>query len=115
MMTTLILATAFVCNIYALTPAERTRHFEQLGPALRDRRTAVLELDNGYEISFRGDTKTVAMLTEWAEQERRCCPFFDIDLRFEPESGPAHLRLTGPKGTKQFIRIDGSAWVKPVK
>ncbi len=110
-----MMATAFVCNIYALTPAERTRHFDVLGPALRDARTAVRELPDGYEFTFPGDPKTVAMLTEWAVQERLCCPFFDIALRFDDEGGAAHLRLTGRKGTKDFIRVDGAAWIAPVK
>jgi hypothetical protein len=105
----------FACNIRALTPAQRTRHFDQLGPALRGRRTAVRELENGYEFTFAGDPKTVAMLTEWAVQERLCCPFFAIALQFEPEGGAVHLQLTGRKGTKDFIRVDGASWIEPVK
>ena len=101
----------FACDRLALTPQIRKRHFEELGPALRALRSGVRELPGGYEFKFPSDAKTVAMLTEWAEQERLCCPFFDIALRFERNGGPAWLRLTGRPGTKDFIR-DGADWIR---
>ena len=102
----------FACNVSALTSAERHRHFDELGPALRALRTGVRELPNGYEFAFRGDPKTVAMLAEWAVQERLCCPFFDIEVRLDREGGPAALRLTGRKGTKEFMQVDGAEWIR---
>jgi hypothetical protein len=56
--------------------------------------------------SFRRITKPNQLLTEWAFQERLCCPFFDIDLRFDKEGGPLWLCLTGRPGTKEFIKIE---------
>ncbi len=102
----------FACNRVALNAAERNRHFNELGPVLRSLKTGVRELPDGYEFQFPGDAKTVAMLVEWAAQERRCCPFFDIQILLGAEGGPARLRLTGRPGTKEFIRIDGAAWIK---
>jgi len=102
----------FVCDRLALTPAERTRHFGELGPALRDRKIALRELPDGYEFKFPTDAKTFAMLTEWIEQERRCCPFFDIDLRIESEGLGVWMRLTGRPGTKEFIRADAGPWLQ---
>jgi len=102
----------FVCDRFALTPAERTRHFGELGPALRDRKIALRELPDGYEFKFPTDAKTFAMLTEWIEQERRCCPFFDIDLRIESEGLGVWMRLTGRPGTKEFIRADAGPWLQ---
>ena len=96
----------FACNLNALSVTERARHFVQLGPMLRSRRTAVRELPDGYEFQFPGDKATVAMLTEWIAQERLCCPFFDIELRLDRENGPARMRLTGREGTKAFIQAD---------
>lgn len=104
--------TVFACNRLALSPAARHRHFDELGPALRDLRKKVRELPNGYEFEFPSDANTVATLTEWAGGERLCCPFFDIEVRMEAENGPVWLRLTGRKGTKQFIEADAAAWVK---
>ena len=99
------------CNLNGLTHQERTRHFDQLGPALRAVKTGVRELPNGYEFSFPADAKTFAMLAEWIDQERRCCPFFDIDLRVEREGGPLSMLLTGRPGTKEFIELDAKPWL----
>jgi hypothetical protein len=102
----------FACNLGALTVVERARHFIQLGPMLRSMKSGVRELKNGYEFRFPSDPKTIALLAEWIAQEHLCCPFFEIELRLEPEGGPAWMRLTGREGTKQFIEADAAAWLK---
>ncbi len=102
----------FACDRLALTPAERKRHFDELGPALLKVKNGVHELSNGYEFRFPSDRKTFAMLSEWIDQERLCCPFFDLSLRFEPEGGPLWLRVTGRPGTKDFISKDAAKWVQ---
>jgi hypothetical protein len=96
----------FACNALALSSEVRKRHFEELSPALLKLRKSTHELPDGYEFEFPPDNKTYQLLTEWAFQERLCCPFFDIDLRFEREGGPLWLRLTGRPGTKEFIKIE---------
>ena len=101
----------FYCDRLALTPEIRSRHFDELGPKLRSLRKSVRELKNGYEFEFPGDAATYQLLSEWAIQERLCCPFFDINLRLEPEGGPMWLRLTGRPGTKEFIKVDGAKWI----
>ncbi len=67
------------------------------------------ELPDGYEFKLPADNKTYQLLTEWAFQERLCCPFFDIDLRLDRENGPLWLRLTGRPGTKEFIKEEWEA------
>jgi hypothetical protein len=94
----------FACNAFALSPEVRKRHFEELGPALLKLKKSTRELPDGYELELPADNKTYQLLTEWAFQERLCCPFFDIDLRFDRENGPLWLRLTGRSGTKEFIK-----------
>jgi hypothetical protein len=94
----------FACNALALSPEVRKRHFEEIGPALLKMKKSTRELPDGYEFEFPADDRTYHLLTEWAFQERLCCPFFDIDLRFDRESGPLWLRLTGRPGTKEFIK-----------
>jgi hypothetical protein len=103
----------FACSALAFTKQERDRHFNVLGPALRSLKKRVRELDDGYEFEFPGDRTTIQMLAEWAIQERECCPFFEINLRLEPERGTAWLRLTGRKGTKSFIEIGVAEWLRP--
>jgi hypothetical protein len=94
----------FACNAFALSPEVRKRHFEELGPALLKLKKSMRELPDGYEFELPADNTTYQLLTEWAFQERLCCPFFDIDLRFDRENGPLWLRLTGRSGTKEFIK-----------
>ena len=94
------------CNSFALSPEVRKRHFEELGPALLKLKKSTRELPDGYEWEFPADNKTYQLLMEWTFQERLCCPFFDIDLRFEREGGPLWLRLTGRPGTKEFIKME---------
>jgi hypothetical protein len=94
------------CNAFALSPELRKRHFEELGPALLKLKKNTRDLPDGYEFELPADNKTYQLVTEWAFQERLCCPFFDIDLRFERENGPLWLRLTGRPGTKEFIKME---------
>jgi hypothetical protein len=91
-------------SAFALSPEIRKRHFEELGPALLKLTKSTRELPDGYEFELPADNKTYQLLTEWAFQERLCCPFFDIDVRLDRENGPLWLRLTGRPGTKEFIK-----------
>jgi len=99
------------CNAFALSPEQRNRHFDELGPALRALKKSVRELGDGYEFEFPADAATLQLLAEWTIQERMCCPFFDINLRLEREGGPLWLRLTGRKATKEFIKVEAAAWI----
>jgi hypothetical protein len=96
----------FACNALALSPEIKKRHFEQLEPALLKLTKSTRELPDGFEFEFPADNSTYQLLTEWAFQERLCCPFFDIDLRLDREGGPVWLRLTGRPGTKEFIKAE---------
>lgn len=98
----------FACNLKALTPAERATHrqlTERLLPAVRD----VREIADGY--AFELDTQQLGAtdLARWVDFERRCCPFFDVQLEWRREHGPVTLRLTGRDGVKAFIRAEFTA------
>ena len=96
----------FACNAFALSQEVRKRHFEELGPALLKLKKSTRELPDGYEFELPADKATWQLLTEWVIDERLCCPFLDIELRFSREGGPLWLRLTGRSGTKEFIKED---------
>ena len=96
----------FACNALALSPEARKRHFEEVGPALLKLKKSTHELSDGYEFEFPADKATCQLLTDWVIDERLCCPFLDIELRFSRESGPLWLRLTGRPGIKEFIQED---------
>ena len=88
----------FACNALALSPEKRKRHFEELGPALLKLKKSTRELPDGYEFEFSADNNTYQLLTEWAFQERLCCPFFDIGMRFDREGGTAMVTSHWPAG-----------------
>jgi hypothetical protein len=101
----------FACDRLALDPAARQHHFDELAPALAAARKAVRELPDGYEFEFPSDRVRVQQVLEFANGERLCCPFFDIDVRIEREGGSVWLRLTGREGTKQFVKSDFARWM----
>ena len=100
----------FACDRMALSPEARKQHFDLLGPELRRTHLRIRELPDGYEFEFPPDPASVQRVAEWSAGERLCCPFFDIDLRFEREHGAFWLRLTGREGVKQFIQSDFAKW-----
>jgi len=65
---------------------------------------ATEEPDEGYLFRLPGDKKYFALVTEVLWAERDCCPFLRFELTPEPNQGPLELRLTGPAGTKDFLR-----------
>ncbi len=62
------------------------------------------ELDNGFLFRVRGDNKSVALVTELIMAERECCPFLKFELILEPAMGPISVCMTGPAGTKEFLK-----------
>jgi len=103
----------FACHRAALTPEQRQRHFDELGPELRTLVKSARELGNGYEFEFPAEWAAIEKVAEWSAGERLCCPFLDIDLRMEREHGTFWLRLTGRDGVKQFIQADFARWFHP--
>jgi hypothetical protein len=102
----------FACDRLALSPEQRKRHFDELGPKLRALVLQARELPDGYEFRFPGDGPTFQLIAEWTAGEHACCPFFDIDLRLDREGGATWIRLTGRTGTKEFVRSDFMAWFR---
>ncbi len=96
--------TPFVCNLKALTTAERTEH-KTLTTRVLAAVTNTHELTNGYTFRLNADMTTTD-LTKWVDYERRCCPFFDVQLTWPRENGPVTLQLTGREGVKEFIRAE---------
>src|SRR5271155_1371060 len=102
----------FACDRSALTPEQRKRHFDELGPQLRAISKTARELPTGYEFEFPADPATIQLVAEWAAGEHLCCPFFDIDLRQERENGALWMHLSGAPGVKRFIEADLGKWIK---
>lgn len=82
---------------------------------LRDREATLLaqfgsmvveaeELQNGYAFRIPGDGKWIGLVAELMMAERECCPFLTFEVTALPNLGPVIVRMTGPAGTKEFLR-----------
>ena len=91
------------CDMSAIEPGERARHIANAGELFRAV-GEIRELPGGYAFRLPSDADTLRKTAEFISIERLCCPFLGFVLEFEPEGGPAWLRLTGREGVKQFIR-----------
>ena len=70
-------------------------------------RSAVIdteELLNGYAFRVPGDRKWVAITAEMIVAEMECCPFLTFEFVAQPSMGPVIVRVTGPAGTKDFLK-----------
>jgi len=88
----------------------------QLSDAARRQREATLlarfksgvvtitELKDGYAFRLPGEQEWVTLLAELLIAERECCPFLAFQLMAEPQMGAITLQITGPVGTKEFLK-----------
>ena len=93
----------FACDLHALTNDERARHAAlaaELFGAIEHRR----ELPDGYALRLPADRWLAA--AQWADLERKCCPFFAFELAATAEHGPLWLRITGRPGVKAFMKAE---------
>jgi len=104
----------FVCNVGALTAAQRERH-QKLGRMLRSAVVEKSELESGYvfvldlgrlPVDSAGAAFCVVEVAEWVDLESRCCPFLSFGIELEPKGKTVRLRLTGAKGVKAFLESE---------
>ncbi len=86
-----------------LTDPEQRRRQEDLQERLLEGIEEIVELADGYGLRFPGEARWVKTLAELIVMERACCPFLQMELVAESESGPVWLKLRGPEGTKEFL------------
>jgi hypothetical protein len=70
-------------------------------------RSAVIyteELPDGYAFRVPGNGKWIAIIAEMIVAEKECCPFLTFELVAQPSMGPVIVRVTGPAGTKDFLK-----------
>jgi hypothetical protein len=84
-------------------------------PELREREATVLasvsarvrevkDLESGYAFRFDPEADLIPEIATLIDLERRCCPFLRFGLTVTPGNGPVWLELTGPEGTREFLR-----------
>ena len=97
--------TSFACNLGVMSADERAR-YRELSRSLMDAREERRELDDGYEFRLAPAKISILEVAEWISFERRCCPFFNLQIEAEAHAGPLRLRMTGAADIKEFIRAE---------
>ena len=81
---------------------------ERAATLLAQFRSAVIgteELREGYAFRVPGDGKWIGLIAELIVAERECCRFLAFEVAALPNMGPVIVRVIGPAGTKEFLRI----------
>src|SRR5262250_260532 len=94
-------STPIVCS---LTTAELREREATLLAQFRSAVVETEELEEGFAFRLTGDGKLIALIVELIVAERECCPFLTFELSALPSEGPLIVRVTGPAGTKEFVR-----------
>ena len=74
---------------------------------LAEFRSAVIEteeIQGGYAFHLPGEDKWIRLVVELIVAERKCCPFLTFEVTALPKMGPLIVCVTGPDGTKEFLR-----------
>ena len=90
--------------VCCLTSAELRERGETLFAEFRSAVIETEELLNGYAFRISGDGRSIENMAEIMMAERECCPFLRFELTAEPNMGPIIVRVTGPAGTKDFLK-----------
>ena len=88
----------------ALTAAELSDRQAALLAQFRSAVVETEELQDGYAFRLSGDGKWIELIAELIAAERECCPFLTFELAALPNRGPLIIRVTGPAGTKEFLK-----------
>jgi len=63
-----------------------------------------IEMETGFKYKFEGSDKVLDLLNNFIKTERLCCDFFVFRLTASGDGDYTWLELSGPEGTKEFIR-----------
>jgi len=94
-------STPIVCF---LTTAELREREATLPAQFRSAVVETDELQGGFAFRLVGEGKLIALIAELIVAERECCPFLTFELVALRNKGPLIVRVTGPDGTKEFVR-----------
>jgi hypothetical protein len=85
---------------------EQRVEYKSIWGELEIRRIGFMEIENGYQYQFPGDSETLRLVNEWVSMERKCCPFLVFTVIASNEDEPVLLQLTGNEEAKAFLRSD---------
>jgi CHASE1-domain containing sensor protein len=93
------------CNTHALTPEQRQERVE-LAKLIHTQTQELRELSDGYAFRLPSSSALFLELAEFVHLERHCCPFFKFVLELQANEGPIWLTITGPEGSKEFMKTE---------
>ena len=93
--------TSIACS---LTSAEFRNRVASLLAQFRSVVIETEELQEGYAFRLPGDNETIRLVANFITAERECCPFLTFEATALPNLGQVIVRVTGPTGTKEFLR-----------
>lgn len=85
-----------------LTSAELQQRKKTVVADLKAKLLTKTETDKGYSFKFNGSDEMLDLLNDFIKTERLCCDFFTFQITIDGEF--AWLELSGPAGTKDFIK-----------
>jgi hypothetical protein len=88
----------------SLTSAELRERTATLLAQFSSAALATEELRDGYAFHLPGDGKWISTIAKIIVAERECCPFLTFEFVAQPNMGPICVRVTGPAGTKNFLK-----------
>lgn len=93
------------CNTHALT-AEQRQERAELAKLIHAQTQELQELPDGYTFRLPSSSTLFLEQAEFVHLERHCCPFFNFKLELEANEGPIWLTMTGPEGSKEFMKTE---------
>ncbi|HEX8276312.1 MAG TPA: hypothetical protein VF615_26970 [Longimicrobiaceae bacterium] len=92
------------CDPAAIPAAERPAHLALARHLFTEAAQERRDLPDG--LAFRLPAEAWEPAALFVANERRCCPFLRFELSAAPAAGPVRLRITGPAGTRDFLRAE---------
>ena len=96
-------AVPVACDLTVFTAAERAAHLARtrtLFAAIE----RVREEEDGFVFAFASNPVRRSEIEHWMEAERRCCPFYQFEVRDEGAGRAVVLRISGPPAAKAILR-----------
>ena len=94
--------TSFTCK---LTTPELQQRKKTVISELQQQLLETKELENGFAYKFKGTDEMIDQLATFVKTERLCCDFFNYRISVT-DNEVIWLELTGPKGVKDFIKVE---------
>lgn len=92
---------AISCSLDAKALEKRKEKFQNLFFSNAEK---VEETEEGYQFVFKDEGKLNEQLFEFILTEKKCCPFFQYDIKLLPYGEGIHLTISGDEQVKVFLK-----------